>query len=127
MTRWRFGLGLFLVIAIGVPLAMPLADLLRHPKAWQAWREWDRLIELAFQAPQWAQHIAEYFGWPGFQEGLWWFLAHMPFSNEGVRAYGPQPERPEGETYVGDWERIVRDAYALPEGIVAKVRRALME
>src|SRR5207253_1450585 len=37
----------------------------------------DRLLELAFHAPQWVKHIEAYFDWPGFQEAIWWFLAHM--------------------------------------------------
>lgn len=35
-----------------------------------------RLIELAFFAPQWVQHVEAYLGWEQFAEGVWWFLAH---------------------------------------------------
>jgi iron(III) transport system permease protein len=34
-------------MTIGVPIIMPFVDLLRHPEAWKAWREWDRLESLA--------------------------------------------------------------------------------
>jgi Family of unknown function (DUF5724)/Domain of unknown function (DUF4132) len=43
----------------------------------------ERLLELAFLAPQWAQHIEAVLGWPGFQEGVLWFLAHMPSGRRG--------------------------------------------
>lgn len=39
----------------------------------------DRLIELAFLAPQWSKHVQHYFGWPGMAEALYWYLAHMNF------------------------------------------------
>ncbi len=47
MTRWRWALAIILLAGIGVPLAMPFVDLLRHPEAWRAWRETDRLASLA--------------------------------------------------------------------------------
>ena len=49
----------------------------------------ERLIQLAFLAPQWVKHIEEYFRWPGLSEGIYWFLAHMSFlwgSNVGEKA-----------------------------------------
>ncbi|AMV18762.1 DUF4132 domain-containing protein [Planctomyces sp. SH-PL14] len=39
----------------------------------------DRLIELAFLAPQWTKFVENYFRWDGLAEGLYWFLAHMRF------------------------------------------------
>jgi len=36
----------------------------------------ERLIELAFHAPQWVKHVEHYLGWPQFTEGVWWFTAH---------------------------------------------------
>lgn len=44
----------------------------------------ERLIELAFLAPQWARHVEHALGWPGFTEGVWWFLAHMGSWNPGM-------------------------------------------
>jgi iron(III) transport system permease protein len=35
-----------LLMVIGIPLAMPLVDLLRHPDAWRAWHEAGRLASL---------------------------------------------------------------------------------
>lgn len=37
----------------------------------------ERLLQLAFLAPQWTRFVQEYFGWSGFQEALYWFMAHM--------------------------------------------------
>src|SRR5207248_680991 len=37
-----------------------------------------RVLELAFLAPQWLPHVEAYLGWPGLAEGVYWFLAHMP-------------------------------------------------
>lgn len=37
----------------------------------------ERLLELAFLAPQWSRFVGDALGWNGFSEGLYWFLAHM--------------------------------------------------
>ncbi|MFM1802433.1 MAG: hypothetical protein RJA81_1785, partial [Planctomycetota bacterium] len=37
----------------------------------------ERLLDLAFLAPQWSRLVGEYLDWEGFSEGLYWFLAHM--------------------------------------------------
>lgn len=47
MTRWRLGVALVLVSVVGLPLLMPLLDVLRHPTAWSAWTEYQRLLLLA--------------------------------------------------------------------------------
>ena len=39
----------------------------------------ERLLQLAFLAPQWTKFIQAYFGWDDFDEGVYWFLAHMSF------------------------------------------------
>ncbi len=44
---WRGGVGAVLVLAIGVPLLLPLLDLLFTPQAWLAWSEGGRLLALA--------------------------------------------------------------------------------
>src|SRR5262249_59338530 len=46
MTRWRLAFGTFLLLALGVPLALPFLALLRRPEAWGAWSEADRLLLL---------------------------------------------------------------------------------
>jgi hypothetical protein len=37
----------------------------------------ERLLQLAFLAPQWTKCVEDYFGWPQMSEGVYWFLAHM--------------------------------------------------
>lgn len=42
----------------------------------------ERLIELAFKAPQWVKHVEHTLGWENFSEGVWWFLAHTRDSGQ---------------------------------------------
>ena len=42
----------------------------------------DKILQLAFLAPQWCYFVETYFGWKGFAEGLYWFLAHMRFVSD---------------------------------------------
>ena len=44
----------------------------------------ERLLQLAFLAPQWLAHIEHALGWPGLREGVWWFLAHTPSGHSGL-------------------------------------------
>jgi len=37
----------------------------------------ERILELAFLAPQWTKFVESYLKWEAFSEGLYWFLAHM--------------------------------------------------
>lgn len=39
----------------------------------------DRLLQLAFLAPQWTPFVEAAIGWPGLAEGLYWFMAHMRY------------------------------------------------
>lgn len=41
-------------------------------------------LELAFHAPQWLPFIEPMIGWNGLNEGVWWFLAHMPSGKSGL-------------------------------------------
>lgn len=44
-----------------------------------------RLVEIAFTSLQWLPHIEHALGWPGFSEGVYWYLAHMTSADtEGV-------------------------------------------
>jgi hypothetical protein len=43
----------------------------------------ERLIALAFKAPQWVRHVEHALGWAGFAEGVWWFLAHTRDATTG--------------------------------------------
>jgi hypothetical protein len=44
----------------------------------------ERLLELAFLAPQWLASVEEALGWKGLREGVYWYLAHMAYSAKGV-------------------------------------------
>jgi HEAT repeat protein len=44
----------------------------------------ERLLQLAFLAPQWLKHVQHALGWQGLSEGVWWFLAHMPGGRKGL-------------------------------------------
>ena len=46
MNRWRVTLALLLTLLIGIPLLVPLGNLLLQPQAWQAWTERDRVLSL---------------------------------------------------------------------------------
>lgn len=46
MTRWRLAVGLIVLLAVGLPLAMPFRDLLARPHAWRALGETERLLAL---------------------------------------------------------------------------------
>ena len=50
----------------------------------------ERLLELAFLAPQWTKFIEATLNWNGFSEGLYWFIAHM--SNWGAQAAAAEAE-----------------------------------
>jgi len=76
----------------------------------------ERVLQLAFLAPQWTQFIQHYYGWDGLDEGLYWFLAHMHYvsgSDEAATAAGQQhdPEDPETDDEYRQrltaWERLV--------------------
>jgi iron(III) transport system permease protein len=47
LSRWRLVAAAGVVLVIGVPLAMPVIDLLANPAGWRAWAERDRLVGLA--------------------------------------------------------------------------------
>jgi iron(III) transport system permease protein len=47
MTRWRFAVGVILLLVIGLPLALPFAQAALDTAGWQIWSEHDRLLELA--------------------------------------------------------------------------------
>lgn len=46
MTGLRLVLALGLLLAIGVPVVLPVLELGSEPSAWQAWQEWGRLAQL---------------------------------------------------------------------------------
>jgi hypothetical protein len=63
-----------------------------------------RLIELAFAAPQWVRHVEHTLGWPQLSEGVWWFIAH---TRQG------SVEDEDGEGGGQSWEGLIRERTAL--------------
>lgn len=47
MKPWRFVFAAILLALIGVPLLLPVLQLVRDPAAWHVWSESDRLLQLA--------------------------------------------------------------------------------
>ncbi len=62
-----------------------------------------RLLELAFLAPQWTKYVQAHLKWDGFDEGLYWFLAHMSNWDDSAREAAAEAEGleddPEYESY----------------------------
>ncbi|MCY2962816.1 MAG: DUF5724 domain-containing protein, partial [Planctomycetota bacterium] len=58
----------------------------------------ERVLELAFLAPQWLKFVAAWFNWNGFEEAFYWFMAHMASASGGEEAAqsgGYQADAPE--------------------------------
>jgi iron(III) transport system permease protein len=47
VTSWRLAVGLVLLLALGLPLALPVSTLLGDPAAWENWSEYERILSLA--------------------------------------------------------------------------------
>ena len=79
------------------------------------------LLELAFLAPQWVKHVEAALGWSGFDEALYWFLAHMGYASAteqaAVGAGMEDAEESETESAGGEenrpkpsaWERLIAE------------------
>jgi HEAT repeat protein len=83
-----------------------------------------RLLELAFLAPQWSRFIERYFQWPGYTEGLYWFLAHMRYVYEATdkatvgteaEAAAENAEGTEGGRQATAWERLILERTPLSD------------
>jgi hypothetical protein len=82
----------------------------------------ERLLEIAFVAPQWLEHVEHAVGWEGLREGVWWFLAHMPGGRRGTGGGGDDFDDfdfddddfddEDGQAQSGEpdeWEQIIRE------------------
>jgi hypothetical protein len=77
----------------------------------------ERLLELAFLAPQWLPHVEQTLGWNGLQEGVYWYLAHMPGGRRGAWSEDVDFDAEEFEGIEGlppsepqdPWEKIIRE------------------
>lgn len=96
----------------------------------------ERLLELAFLAPQWTRFIERAFNWEGFAEGLYWFLAHMQSiggrdEEVAIAASDAEPDDsdevddtdedddddapPKQEKKLSAWERLILDRTPLTD------------
>ena len=82
----------------------------------------DRLLQLAFLAPQWSDWIGQALKWDGFDEAIYWFFAHLKYvwgiddafqTEEDLDA---ENDRDDDEDFDEDqperlthWERIIRE------------------
>ncbi len=68
----------------------------------------ERLLQLAFLAPQWTAHVEATLGWDGFSEALYWFVAHMRYvwgiqdKLDAAAGSGMEQEIDEAEEEFGD-------------------------
>ena len=81
----------------------------------------ERLLQLAFLAPQWTEFVEATIQWDGLAEGLYWYMAHMgrgwdddlddddqvdeedDSDDENVGAEQPLPKK------LSHWERLIRE------------------
>ena len=89
----------------------------------------ERLLQLAFLAPQWLDHIEYALGWSGLKEAVWWLLAHSPGGRHGTGTTSSDDDflydvddlessKSQAETSadkLAAWEQILRERTALTE------------
>jgi hypothetical protein len=75
----------------------------------------ERLIELAFLAPQWVGHVARYLDWPGFEEGVWWYFGHMSAEPGHFEEEEEQTQEESGRPKPTQWERMLQERTHLSE------------
>ena len=68
-----------------------------------------RLLELAFLAPQWTKFVEAYLKWDGFAEGLYWFIAHMANWDNSARQAAAGAEGLEDDEDVDDFDDFMDD------------------
>ena len=81
------------------------------------------VLELAFLAPQWVRHVESYLGWEGMAEALYWFLAHMRFSDgredaaigAGVAEDAGEDESDADKRKPSAWERLIAERTPLSD------------
>jgi len=81
----------------------------------------ERVLQLAFHAPQWVSLIESHLKWKGFAEAIYWFLAHMSYvwgATEDVLV-GTEYDEDEagkdddGKRKVIGWDRLILERTAL--------------
>jgi HEAT repeat protein len=89
----------------------------------------ERLLQLAFLAPQWTDHVEAALNWDGFTEGLYWYMAHMKYVMGVTDALESDADAEEPEAADDDddaesadkpkklsrWDRIIRERTPLTD------------
>ncbi|MGL6075528.1 MAG: DUF5724 domain-containing protein [Fimbriiglobus sp.] len=66
----------------------------------------DRIVELGLVNPRWASHCEKAIGWPGYQEAVYWFIAHTGSSWQSE--LGGHVLDDNGEKQPSLWEQFVK-------------------
>jgi hypothetical protein len=78
----------------------------------------ERLLELAFMAPQWVRHVEHYLQWPGLAEVVWWFYAQMSPHRTALPGMGDEEDEDLEETgapggKLSPWEKLLQERSTL--------------
>lgn len=88
----------------------------------------ERILELAFLAPQWCRFIEAYLEWDGFAEGLYWLLAHMKYAwgateqaaigagvDSAADSEGEDSDDESGGNKLSAWDRLILERTPLSD------------
>ncbi len=82
----------------------------------------ERLLQLAFLAPQWTDCVEATLKWDGFSEGLFWYMAHMKYVwgmddalDDDVDDDDEKDEEEDRPKKLSRWERIIRERTPLTD------------
>jgi hypothetical protein len=77
----------------------------------------DRIAELGLVNPRWVRHVAATIGWPGYEEAVYWFIAHTRNAWENALGGGDEDDdldddeetpAPAREKPENPWQTIVK-------------------
>ena len=76
--------------------------------------ELERIAELGLVNPRWVRHVAGAVKWPGYEEAVYWFIAHtrnrweVTLSEEGKQDNGAAAKKRAEEKAEDGWQTIVK-------------------
>lgn len=71
----------------------------------------ERIAELGLVNPRWVHHVSAAVGWPGYDEAVYWFIAHTGSGWQSQLASGPDEDdtgKPAGDKLENLWHTIVK-------------------
>lgn len=78
----------------------------------------ERIAELGLVNPRWVRHVSEAIGWPGYDEAVYWFIAHTGSSWQGRLGGSDEDDdfdddeedgaKPAGDRPENPWQTIVK-------------------